>query len=190
MGWNIEVVGARVGEPGTPLPACEAEIAATPAVAAVVTSERGVSSGSYEACDSGDWRTLGVLTVVVGVWALVSPQGFSEVVNFPPDRNFVHDVGAFQLGIGVTLLLALIWVDAFIVALAGYAVGGIAHTVSHVIDHDIGGSPIQTVAIGVLTAMALVALVARWQHLQWVVGAVAASRRGTWPRSTGRRRSC
>jgi PPOX class probable F420-dependent enzyme len=42
------------------------------------------------------------------------------------------------------------------------------------IDHNIGGSPIQTVAIGVLTAMALVALVARWQQLHWVVGAVAS----------------
>jgi PPOX class probable F420-dependent enzyme len=117
---------------------------------------------------------LGLLTMVVGVWALVSPQGFSEVVNFPPHRHFVHDVGAFQLGIGVTLLLALIWADALMVAFAGYAVGGIAHTVSHVIDHDIGGSSSQTVAIGVLTAMALVALVARWRQLHWVVGAVAA----------------
>jgi PPOX class probable F420-dependent enzyme len=116
---------------------------------------------------------LGVLTMVVGVWALVSPQGFSEAVNFPPHRHFVHDVGAFQLGIGATLLLAMIWADALMVAVAGYAVGGIAHTVSHVADHGIGGSSAQTVAIGVLTAMALVALVARWQHLHWVVGEVA-----------------
>jgi PPOX class probable F420-dependent enzyme len=111
--------------------------------------------------------------MVVGVWALVSPLGFSEAVNFPPHRHFVHDVGAFQLGIGATLLLAMIWVDALMVAVAGYAVGGIAHSVSHVIDHDIGGSTAQTVAIGVLTAMALVVLVARWQQLHWVVGAVA-----------------
>jgi PPOX class probable F420-dependent enzyme len=116
---------------------------------------------------------LGVLTVAVGAWALVSPQEFSEVVNFPPHRHFVHDAGAFQLGIGATLLLAMIWADALMVAVAGYAVGGIAHTVSHVIDHDMGGSPTQTVAIGVLTALALVALVARWQQLHWVVGAVA-----------------
>jgi PPOX class probable F420-dependent enzyme len=116
---------------------------------------------------------LGVLSIAVGVWALVSPQGFSEAVNFPPHRHFVHDVGAFQLGIGATLLLALIWADAFMVAVAGYAAGGIAHTASHVIDHDLGGSSLQTVVIGVLTAMALVALVSRWQHLHWVVGAVA-----------------
>jgi PPOX class probable F420-dependent enzyme len=116
---------------------------------------------------------LGVLSVVIGVWALVWPHGFSEAVNFPPHRHFVHDVGAFQLGIGVTLLLAMIWADALMVAVAGYAVGGIAHTVSHVIDHDVGGSATQTVVIGVLTAMAVGALVARWQHLHWVVGAVA-----------------
>jgi hypothetical protein len=92
---------------------------------------------------------LGVLSVVVGLWALVSPHGFSAAVNFPPHRHFVHDVGAFQLGIGVTLLLAMIWADAFMVAVAGYVVGGIAHTVSHVIDHDLGGSAVQTVVIGV-----------------------------------------
>jgi len=116
---------------------------------------------------------LGVLTMAVGVWALVSPHGFSEAVNFPPHRHFVHDVGAFQLGIGATLLLAMIWADAFMVAMAGYAVGGIAHTASHVADRDIGGSALQTVGIAVLTAAALVAFVARWQHLHWVVGAVA-----------------
>jgi PPOX class probable F420-dependent enzyme len=117
---------------------------------------------------------LGLLTAVIGVWALVSPHSFSEFVNFPPHRHFVHDAGAFQLGIGATLLLAMIWADALMVAVAGYAVGGVAHTVSHVIDDGIGGSSGQTVAIGLLTAMALVALVARWRHLHWVVGAVAA----------------
>ena len=116
---------------------------------------------------------LGVLTMAVGVWALVSPHGFSEAVNFPPHRHFVHDVGAFQLGIGATLLLAMIWADALMVAMAGYAVGGIAHTVSHLVDSDIGGSALQTVGIAVLTAAALVAFVARWQHLHWVVGMVA-----------------
>jgi len=117
---------------------------------------------------------LGLLTAVVGVWALVSPQSFSEFVNLPPHRHFVHDVGAFQLGIGVTLLLATIWADALMVAVAGYAVGGIAHTVSHAVDGDVGGSAGQTVAFGVLTVMAAVALMVRWRQLHWVVGAVAA----------------
>jgi hypothetical protein len=73
----------------------------------------------------------------------------------------------------VTLLLATIWADALMVATAGYAVDGIAHTVSHAIDHDVGGSSGQTVAIGALTAVVAV-VVARWQHLHWVVGTVAA----------------
>jgi PPOX class probable F420-dependent enzyme len=117
---------------------------------------------------------LGLITAVLGVWALVSPQSFSEFVNFPPHRHFVHDVGAFQFGIGVTLLLATIWADALMVAVAGYAVGGIAHTVSHAVDADVGGSAGQTVAIGMLTVMAAVALMVRWRQLHWVVGAVAA----------------
>jgi PPOX class probable F420-dependent enzyme len=115
---------------------------------------------------------LGLLAAVVGVWALGWPDSFSDAVDFPPHQHFVHDVGAFQLGIGATLLLATIWADGLMVALAGYLVGGVAHTVSHVVDNDLGGSPAQTVAIAVLSLLAAVALVARWRQQGWVVGDV------------------
>ncbi|PSK66831.1 hypothetical protein B0E53_01166 [Micromonospora sp. MH33] len=59
---------------------------------------------------------------------------------------------AFQLGIGATLLLALIWADALAVALAGYIVGAAAHTVSHVVDADLGGSAAQIWAVSVAVA--------------------------------------
>ena len=111
---------------------------------------------------------LGLLTAVVGVWALSWPDSFSDFVNFPPHRHFLHDVGAFQLGIGVTLLLATIWADALATALAGYLVGGAAHTVAHAVDADLGGSTGQTAFIGLSSALAAVALVARWRQLGWV----------------------
>ncbi|MFR9778109.1 PPOX class F420-dependent oxidoreductase [Micromonospora sp. MS34] len=115
---------------------------------------------------------LGVASLVVGVWALTRPHSFSSAVGFPPHEHFVHDVGAFQLGIGATLLLALIWADALTVALAGYLVGGAAHTVSHLIDADLGGSAAQTWLVLLSAALALVALVARMRQLGWVVGYV------------------
>jgi PPOX class probable F420-dependent enzyme len=115
---------------------------------------------------------LGLSTLVVGVWALARPDSFSEFVNFPPHQHFVHDVGAFQLGLGATLLLALIWADAAAVGLAGYLVGGVAHTASHVADADLGGSPTQTGVIGLLSLLAAAALVIRWRELGWVVGDV------------------
>jgi PPOX class probable F420-dependent enzyme len=113
---------------------------------------------------------LGLLSAAIGAWAFGWPDSFSDFVNFPPHRHFTHDVGAFQLGIGATLLLATIWADGLMVALAGYLVGGVVHTVSHLVDADLGGSPAQTTGIAVFAVLAAVALVARWRQLGWVVG--------------------
>jgi PPOX class probable F420-dependent enzyme len=118
---------------------------------------------------------LGLVTVVAGGWALAGPDSFSEFVNFPPHHHFVHDVGAFQLGLGAALLLALIWADAAAVALAGYLIGGIAHTASHVADADQGGSATQTGLIGLLAVLAAAALVIRWRELGGVVGDVGGA---------------
>lgn len=123
---------------------------------------------------------LGVAAMVVGVWALARPLSFSSAVGFPPSEHFVHDVGAFQLGIGVTLLLALIWSDALAVALAGYLVGAVAHTVSHAVDGDVGGSAVQTWLVLLLAVLALVALVYRLRELGWVVGYVSRSASPVW----------
>lgn len=118
---------------------------------------------------------LGLLSAAAGVWALGWPGSFSDFVNFPPHRHFVHDAGAFQLGIGATLLLATIWADALMVALGGYLVGAVAHTINHLVDTDQGGSPAQTWLIGISALLAAVALVARWRQLGWVVGAVGTA---------------
>ncbi|SCL20172.1 PPOX class probable F420-dependent enzyme, Rv2061 family [Micromonospora rhizosphaerae] len=123
---------------------------------------------------------LGLVAVVIGVWALLRPESFSTAVNFPPHEHFVHDVGAFQLGIGATLLLATIWTDALAVALAGYLVGGIAHTVTHAVDADLGGSPAQTWVVGVSALLALVALVIRLRERGWVVGEVDPASSPAW----------
>ncbi|WP_200211388.1 PPOX class F420-dependent oxidoreductase [Micromonospora coerulea] len=123
---------------------------------------------------------LGLAAMVIGVWALVAPSSFSSAVDFPPSEHFVHDVGAFQLGIGATLLLALIWSDALAVALAGYLVGGLAHTLSHVADADVGGSAVQSWSVLLLALLALVALVFRLRELGWVVGYVAPAAAPAW----------
>jgi hypothetical protein len=58
------------------------------------------------------------VALVVAVWALVDPASFADTVKFPTNEHFVHDIGAFQLGIGLTLVLALIWRDPPAVVLA------------------------------------------------------------------------
>jgi hypothetical protein len=49
----------------------------------------------------------GVFMVAAGLWALVGPGSFADAAGFPRHTHFVHDAGAFQLGIGITLLLAV-----------------------------------------------------------------------------------
>jgi hypothetical protein len=45
-----------------------------------------------------------------------------------PDR-LLHDVGAFQIGIGVSVLLSLMWSDSIGVALVGFIVAGAIHSI-------------------------------------------------------------
>ncbi|MGS2616378.1 PPOX class F420-dependent oxidoreductase [Micromonospora sp. LZ34] len=123
---------------------------------------------------------LGLSAVVIGVWALTAPESFSAAVDFPPNRHFVHDVGAFQLGIGATLLLALIWADGLAVALAGYLVGAVAHTASHVMDRNIGGATGQTALIAAFALVAGWALVLRSRELGWVLGRVEPEPAPPW----------
>src|SRR3984957_12060371 len=62
---------------------------------------------------------IGLLTAGIGVWCLIDPRSFAESVEFPAHEHFVHDVGAFQVGLGGPLLLELIWSDALATELAG-----------------------------------------------------------------------
>jgi hypothetical protein len=53
----------------------------------------------------------GAFMLAAGVWRLASPSSFADFTNFAAGSQFVHDAGAFQLGIGAALLLALCWRD-------------------------------------------------------------------------------
>jgi hypothetical protein len=110
----------------------------------------------------------GLLFLVLGIYAFVAPHSFyAQLATFPPyNRHLIHDVGAFQIGVGAALLLALRWSDAPFVALAGTGVGAGVHVASHIIDHHLGGATSQTVALGVLAALLLLAAAGRWQAMR------------------------
>ena len=83
----------------------------------------------------------GVWMLAVGLWALLAPRSFAAWIDFPPyAEHLLHDVGAFQIGIAVSLLAALAWTDAKAVALLGFVAAGAIHTVNHAIDLDLGRS--------------------------------------------------
>lgn len=86
---------------------------------------------------------MGAVFLALGLWAFVDPASFyARVAPFPPyHRHFLHDAGAFQIGLGATLLLALRWRDALFVAALGTGLGAALHLLSHLIDRDLGGRP-------------------------------------------------
>jgi PPOX class probable F420-dependent enzyme len=116
----------------------------------------------------------GLFTVAAGVWALAAPRSFAGFVDFPPSRHFVHDAGAFQLGIGVTLLLALAWRDGPALALAGFLTANTVHAANHAADLALGGHAWDAWALLALSGVTAVALGLRLRRLGYVVGEVGA----------------
>jgi PPOX class probable F420-dependent enzyme len=123
----------------------------------------------------------GLLTLAAGFWALLAAGSFADYIDFPPEnRHLLHDVGAFQLGLGATLLLAMAWGDALAVALAGFLVGNTAHFVNHVGDLDLGGHDSDWVLIGILSILVAAALAVRLRQLGFVVGRVSTAASASW----------
>lgn len=108
----------------------------------------------------------GAFMIVAGVWAFFAPASFADAVGFAGGGHFVHDAGAFQIGIGATLLLAIAWTDALSVALAGYILGAAVHVVAHLIDLEAGRlGAAEPVALGASVIVALIALGARLKEV-------------------------
>jgi hypothetical protein len=103
----------------------------------------------------------GLFYGVFGVWAFFAPESFAAFEAFPFNLHLLHDIGAFQIGIGATLLLALLWSDAVMMALGGSVVGTTIHVVSHVIDSRLGGHGTDAPALALLVAIGLAAMIAR-----------------------------
>lgn len=105
----------------------------------------------------------GLVFVVFGIWAFMDPRGFFEgVATWPPfNKHFVHDIGAFQIGLGLTLLLSLVRGDALFVALAGVGAGQSVHAVAHWIDRDLGGKSTDPWAMSALAALLVTGAILR-----------------------------
>lgn len=99
--------------------------------------------------------------LVPGVWALLGPGSFHEhVARFDPfNLHLLHDVGAFQIGVGVALVGALVWRDALSVALLGATAGALTHAASHIADRDLGGRASDPWVLSLLAVLLGAALV-------------------------------
>jgi PPOX class probable F420-dependent enzyme len=114
----------------------------------------------------------GLFMTAAGVAALLAPDWFADAAGFPRHPHFVHDAGAFQLGIGITLLLAVTWRDGLALALAGFLVANTTHGVNHAVDLDLGGRSSDPWGLAALSLLTAAALVVRLGQLGWVVGEV------------------
>ncbi len=99
---------------------------------------------------------------------MVAPQSFFDAVaTFEPyNEHFLLDIGAFQLGLGAVLLLAALASrqDTLAVALIGVSVGSAAHTVSHILGRDLGGTPeVDIPVFFILTVLLVAGGVMRWR---------------------------
>jgi hypothetical protein len=83
----------------------------------------------------------------------------------------LHDVGAFQVGLGAALLFALIWRgDAILAALGGASAGAVAHSVAHVADDGMGGRSTDPYTLAVVAAVLVLTFVWRLYERQRTSG--------------------
>jgi PPOX class probable F420-dependent enzyme len=79
----------------------------------------------------------------------------------------IRDADAFQVGIGVCLLLAAFWADAPAVVLAGFLVANTTHAYDRA---GAGGSGLGIAALAAVSVLVAAVLVARLKTIGWVVG--------------------
>lgn len=111
----------------------------------------------------------GLVSLGAGVWALLDPISFyTRLGTFPPyNEHFIHDIGAFELGLGMALWIALFWSDALLVVLAANAIGATFHWLAHLVDRNLGGHPTTDLPFFLVLAAALwVATLLRLRQLR------------------------
>lgn len=107
----------------------------------------------------------GLFLAGFGLWAAFDPRSFFDAVApWPPfNRHFIHDIGAFQIGLGLALVLALLLPDALLVALGSAGVGQTVHALVHVADRDLGGKATDPLLMGLLAVLLVAGAIGRWR---------------------------
>ncbi|NNH73595.1 hypothetical protein HLB23_27720 [Nocardia uniformis] len=106
------------------------------------------------------------MMIIIGAWCWGDPESFAEFANWPNHTHFLHDSGAFQIGIGLTMLAALRWRDVLAVVLGGFLFANTLHVVNHIMDRNAGGTATDPLILGSFSVLALAALVIRLRQLR------------------------
>ncbi len=102
---------------------------------------------------------VGSFYLLSGGWAFLFPSGFySTVAAFAPyNLHLLHDAGAFQVGLGATLLAAAVAGRGLAPVLLGVLAGSLLHLFAHLMDIRLGGHPATDLPILALIVVVLIA---------------------------------
>ncbi|MDQ1445264.1 MAG: hypothetical protein QOI20_1728 [Acidimicrobiaceae bacterium] len=105
-----------------------------------------------------------VFWLVFGVWAFVSPHSFFDTIaTFKPyNKHFLHDAGAFQIGLGLALLLGLTRLNTLATVLTASAAASVFHELAHILDRDLGGKTTDPIGLGIVALLTIAAAAAAW----------------------------
>lgn len=86
---------------------------------------------------------VGAFYLLTGAWAFLLPRPFyGAVATFAPfNQHLLHDAGAFQVGLGLALILAALMDTGLRPALIAVLAASLLHLGAHVEDVRLGGHP-------------------------------------------------
>ena len=127
----------------------------------MIHSRTGRDGGPGSRSARGIAIAVGAFYVVAGLWAFLGPAGFySAVAPFPPyNQHLFHDAGAFQVGLGLALVLCSATRAGLQPALLAVLAASLLHAGSHVEDRALGGHVTDVPALSLLCALLAVAVV-------------------------------
>ena len=94
-----------------------------------------------------------------GAWAFLAPPSFfDQLATFPPyNEHLLHDIGAFSIGLGAVIVVALLGASALRSALLGVGIGSLFHVASHIIDYDQKPDPMDVIGLSLIALVTLAA---------------------------------
>lgn len=107
----------------------------------------------------------GLFYLTFGIWAFAAPESFFDsIATYPPyNEHLIHDLGAFQIGLGVAALAGAVLSNAMAATLAGVAAASLMHGVSHITDHHLGGRSSDPWTVSLLGLIVALAAVGSWR---------------------------
>jgi hypothetical protein len=100
---------------------------------------------------------IGAFYLVTGAWSFLAPLSFFDAVATfaPANVHLLHDLGAFQVGLGLALMAPIVLRAPLRAPLIAVLAASILHVLAHLEDIRLGGHPTTDLPILTLICVAL-----------------------------------